>query len=298
MPFDRKGYLLDTDTNNYSMGCVLQQSQEGELKVIGCVCKAFSETELHYCMTHRELASEIFGRKYYRHFLLGFPLVLRTDHAALTNLMRILNPVAQSARYLNTLAEYQFTVQYWPGLAHCNVDALSRRPCGREHNASLCQQCGPLLDPVAEDPDADEAAMKMDDHGCGSETAGLHFGLYSVEDGPQIPGSSGASVAEMKAKAEFDHMEAELYMFRTRRTVPADLTAEHEQPRVNFHLPLASPDSEGAESAGITGEASNIMDANELIEHQKRDVELGVIRAWLKHHDAVPDKNELHSAYI
>jgi len=38
--------VFDTDTNNYSMGCVLQQWQEGELKVIGYASEAFSETGL------------------------------------------------------------------------------------------------------------------------------------------------------------------------------------------------------------------------------------------------------------
>jgi len=71
--------VLDTDANNFSMGCVLQQRQEGELKVIGYASKAFSDSKLRYCTTRRELAAVIFILKYYRHFSLGFPFVLRTD---------------------------------------------------------------------------------------------------------------------------------------------------------------------------------------------------------------------------
>jgi len=141
-----------------------------------------------YCTTRRELAVVMFGLKYYRHFVLGFPFVLCTDHAALTHLMRTSNPVEQSARYLD-MAEYQFTVQYRPDTSKRNADALNRRPCGRESNVLLCRQCGPLLDPVAEDSDAKEAAMKTDDHGCGIGTAGLHSGLDSVEaDSNPVPG--------------------------------------------------------------------------------------------------------------
>ena len=102
--------------------------------------------------------------------------MLRTDHAALMHLMRTPNPVAQS-----TLAEYQFAVRYRPGDSHRNADALSRRLCGRERNAPLCRQCVPMLDPVAEDPDAQEASVKTDDHGRGFEAAGLHSGLDSVQ---------------------------------------------------------------------------------------------------------------------
>ena len=100
--------------------------------------------------------------------------------------------------------------------------------------------------------------------------------------------STGAGAAETMTKAKFEPMKAELHIFWTRRTASADL-------RIDFHLPLANSDSEGAESAGIIGTTSNIVDANELIEHQKHDVELGVIRARLEHPDAVPDRNELHT---
>ena len=85
MPLDGSGLVLDTDANQFPMGCVLQQVQDGVLKVIGYASKTFSEAELRYCTMPRELAAVMYGLKYHRHFLLGFPFVLRTDHAALTN---------------------------------------------------------------------------------------------------------------------------------------------------------------------------------------------------------------------
>lgn len=142
MPVEDGGFILETDANNYLMGYVLQQMQDS---------KSFSETELRNYTTHRELAAVIYGLKYYRHFLLGFPFVLRTDHAALTHRLRTPNPVAQLARYLDTLAEYQFIIHYQPGLLHHNADALSCRPCNRELNALRCQQCAPMLESMCED---------------------------------------------------------------------------------------------------------------------------------------------------
>jgi len=76
--------------------------------------------------------------------------VLRTDHVALTHLMRTRDPVVQLARYLDTLAEYVFMVQYQPGESHMNADALSWCPCNRNSNSPLCKQCGPLLEPIDE----------------------------------------------------------------------------------------------------------------------------------------------------
>jgi len=49
--------------------------------------------------TRGELATVIYGLKYYRHFLGGFPFVPRTDQAALTHLLRTPHPaVSQSAQ--------------------------------------------------------------------------------------------------------------------------------------------------------------------------------------------------------
>jgi len=59
------GFILDTDANNYSMGCVLQQLQDDEQKVTGYASKSFKDAELFYCTKHKELAAVIYGLKYY-----------------------------------------------------------------------------------------------------------------------------------------------------------------------------------------------------------------------------------------
>ena len=82
MPIDGGRYVLDTDANANSAGCVLQQWQEGTLKVIVCASRSFSAAET----TRRELTAVMYGLRQYRHLLLGYPFLLRTDHAALTYL--------------------------------------------------------------------------------------------------------------------------------------------------------------------------------------------------------------------
>jgi len=53
MPIDGGDYVFDMDANNHSIGCVLQQMQGDELRVIGYTSKAFSNAELRYCTTRR-----------------------------------------------------------------------------------------------------------------------------------------------------------------------------------------------------------------------------------------------------
>ena len=103
MPEDMGLYVLDTDANATAAGAVLQQWQNGELKVIAYGSKSFSPAEVRYCTTRRELAAVMFGLYQYRHLLLGRKFELRTDHAALTHLRRTPDPVGQSARYLLSL---------------------------------------------------------------------------------------------------------------------------------------------------------------------------------------------------
>ena len=58
---------------------------------------------------------------------LGVPFTIRTDHQALKWLKSLPEPTGRKARWLETLAEYTFTIVHRPGRQHSNADALSRR---------------------------------------------------------------------------------------------------------------------------------------------------------------------------
>ena len=104
----------------------------------------------------------MFGLYQNRHLLLGRRFILRTDHAALTHLQKTPDPVGQSARYLDKLAEYDFQLIYRPGDQHRNADALSRRPCEREPNAPECPQCRPKKEPGSSN-DSPTRDLRMED---------------------------------------------------------------------------------------------------------------------------------------
>jgi len=87
MSQDTGPYTLDVNASNWAAGAVLQQKQDGLLRVIGYASKAFTGTEKQYCITLKELAAMVFGLKHYRQYLLGKKFVIRTNHAALSYLM-------------------------------------------------------------------------------------------------------------------------------------------------------------------------------------------------------------------
>ena len=130
LPLPEGEYILDTDASDHALGAVLQQRQGNEVKVIAYASRVLQPAELSYSTTRKELAGIIFGLKIYRHYLLITPFLLRTDHAALTSLLKSPEPVGQQARWLDLLAEFNFRIEHRPGRLSANCDSLSRRPCG------------------------------------------------------------------------------------------------------------------------------------------------------------------------
>lgn len=69
----------------------------------------------------------VFTRQF-RHFLLGRPFIVRTDHNSLVWLTNFKNIQGQLARWLEELSQYNMIIQHRSGVKHQNADALSRIP--------------------------------------------------------------------------------------------------------------------------------------------------------------------------
>ena len=128
-------YILNTDASGDGVGAVLSQIQGGEERVIGYYSKTLTPPEKNYCVTQRELLAVVKGVKHFRLYLYRQHFDVRTDHASLMWLWRQKEPSDQVARWLETLAEFRYTLNHRAGLKHGNTDGLSRRPCGN------CRQC-------------------------------------------------------------------------------------------------------------------------------------------------------------
>lgn len=73
--------------------------------------------------------------KHFHHYLYGKDFLVRTDHGALTWLLKLQNPEGQVARWVEVLQTYNFKIEHRPAKQHGNIDGLSRRPC------SPCNHC-------------------------------------------------------------------------------------------------------------------------------------------------------------
>jgi hypothetical protein len=152
--------VLDTDASDTGLGVVLAQDQgEGE-RVLAYGSRALNKPERNYCVTRRELLAIVFGLRKFRHYLVGRPVVVRTDHASLRWLLDFKEPEGQLARWLQIIGTYDIQIQHRPGKLHGNADGLSRRPCkqcGRDDDGDLtCRVVtragGPVETPPTGDP--------------------------------------------------------------------------------------------------------------------------------------------------
>ena len=127
-------FILDTDASETSIGAVLSQYHPDMTEyVIAYASRLLTKPERNYCVTHKELLAVVTFLNHFRHYLIGRPFTIQTDHGALTWLQNFKLPECQLARWLEKLQDYQFTIIHRPGRKHSNADTLSRIPC---------QQCG------------------------------------------------------------------------------------------------------------------------------------------------------------
>jgi len=137
--------LLDSDASNISVGAVLSQTINGIEKPIAFFSKVLNEAQRNYCPTRRELLAVVLSLQHFRHYLLGNKVILWTDHHSLKWLKTLKRPEGILARWIETLSEYDYSIEHRPGRLHSNADALSRQRCkqcwGKIANTPWIDEC-------------------------------------------------------------------------------------------------------------------------------------------------------------
>ena len=102
---------------------------EGVERPIAFYSKILSSTQRNYCPTRRELLAVVAALQHFRHYLLGNHVTLRTDHRSLRWLNTFKRPERILARWIETLAEFDYEIEHRPGRLHCNADGVSQPAC-------------------------------------------------------------------------------------------------------------------------------------------------------------------------
>ena len=121
-------FILDTDWSKEAgtVGAVLSQRQDGIERPLLYGSLKLSKSQKNYSATKGELAAIIIFLKSFKYYLQLRPFVIRTDHAALTSIKTMDHPTGMVQRWLETLSNFQFTIEHRAGTKHSNADALSR----------------------------------------------------------------------------------------------------------------------------------------------------------------------------
>ena len=122
-------FILDSDASNHGIGAVLSQLKDGVEHPVFYSSRSLTKAERNYCVTRKELLAVVESVKHFRHYLHGQRFRIRTDHAPLRSVLKVKEPEAQLARWIEFLSPFEYEIEYREGQRHTNADAMSRRSC-------------------------------------------------------------------------------------------------------------------------------------------------------------------------
>ncbi|KAG6603064.1 Pol Polyprotein [Phytophthora cinnamomi] len=107
------------DASGHQIGGVIVQGR----RILACFSRSMTDTQKKYSTMEWELLSVVEILKEYRTMLLGFPVVIHTDHK---NLLFPRETSLRVKRWKLLLEEYRLEVVYIPGSQNIGADAFSR----------------------------------------------------------------------------------------------------------------------------------------------------------------------------
>ena len=138
-------FFITTDASNEGLGSVLYQTQNGVDRVISYASRTLSEAERNYHMHSGKL--EFLGLKWavterFSDYLryCHHPFVVYTDNNPLTYVLTTAKLNAVGMRWVNELADFEFTIKYRPGRLNVDADYLSRRSLDLEQLKAECTE--------------------------------------------------------------------------------------------------------------------------------------------------------------
>ncbi len=96
------------------------------MRVVGYVSRVLNTAELNYSTTHKEILAVVWSLRHFRHLILGYPIHIRTDHAAVVELFNSILLTGKFARWALNIQVFKPTFTFLPGKVNVVADALSR----------------------------------------------------------------------------------------------------------------------------------------------------------------------------
>ena len=117
------------DASDYAIGAVLGQRKDKKPYVIYYASKSLNSAQMNYSTTEKELLAVVFALDKFRSYLVGSPIVVFSDHAALKYLFSKKDAKPRLIRWILLLQEFNITIRDKKGVENVVADHLSRLIC-------------------------------------------------------------------------------------------------------------------------------------------------------------------------
>ncbi|KAL4278709.1 hypothetical protein GQ457_03G015340 [Hibiscus cannabinus] len=118
----RASILVQSESSKGSgLGCVFMHDR----RVVAYASRQLKIHEHKYSMHDLELVMVVFALNFWRHYLYGEKCTMCIDHKNLNMSQKDLK--LRQQRWLELVKDYDFSIEYHPGMANIVVDALSRK---------------------------------------------------------------------------------------------------------------------------------------------------------------------------
>jgi len=121
-------FTLATDASDVGLGAVLSTTDGA---VVEYASRVLTKPEKNYATIEKECLAIVWAIRKFRHYLIGAPFIIQTDHKPLEWLESSKSSRARSQRlerWSLELRAYDFHIIHRPGSTNQHADALSRRP--------------------------------------------------------------------------------------------------------------------------------------------------------------------------
>ena len=119
-PVSGEKYTVFYDASRVGLGCVLMQKG----RVVAYASRQLMKHEENYPTHDLELVAVVFSLKLWRHYLYGESLEVFSDHKSLKYIFTQRDLNARQRRWMETLEDFDFSLQYNPGKHPFGFDGL------------------------------------------------------------------------------------------------------------------------------------------------------------------------------
>ena len=119
-----KEFILETDASGVGLGAQPDET----IRPVAFVSRTLQPHKKNYRISKLEALGVVWTVKHFRHYLYGHPYTVLTDHEALKSLLNTPQPSGKLAQWGMALQELDLKLEYHPGKANTQADALSRYP--------------------------------------------------------------------------------------------------------------------------------------------------------------------------